>query len=167
MHGWFGDGVRLAAATSAGRREPARLGGKHGAAHNQQVLLRRRAPHRAGHECRAIILPMRTFVHAFSTIAGEASRDQAVFSCAPVVASKSSSAAAAIDEVGYLSYSSRHADLMFELISRRYQVLLTHPLIFLGTQKNRATIGAIPERIARPRPAAYPCEFAKRTSNAA
>jgi DNA replication protein DnaC len=27
----------------------------------------------------------------------------------------------AIDEVGYLSYSSRHADLMFELISRRYQ----------------------------------------------
>jgi DNA replication protein DnaC len=27
----------------------------------------------------------------------------------------------AIDEVGYLSYSSRYADLMFELISRRYQ----------------------------------------------
>jgi DNA replication protein DnaC len=27
----------------------------------------------------------------------------------------------AIDEVGYLSYSNRHADLMFELISRRYQ----------------------------------------------
>ena len=26
----------------------------------------------------------------------------------------------AIDEVGYLSYSNRHADLMFELISRRY-----------------------------------------------
>ena len=26
-----------------------------------------------------------------------------------------------IDEVGYLSYSTRHADLMFELISRRYQ----------------------------------------------
>ena len=25
-----------------------------------------------------------------------------------------------IDEVGYLSYSNRHADLMFELISRRY-----------------------------------------------
>jgi IstB-like ATP binding protein len=25
------------------------------------------------------------------------------------------------DEVGYLSYSNRHADLMFELISRRYQ----------------------------------------------
>ena len=31
----------------------------------------------------------------------------------------------AIDEVGYLSYSSRHADLMFELISRRYQVRST------------------------------------------
>ena len=27
----------------------------------------------------------------------------------------------AIDEVGYLSYSSRYADLMFELVSRRYQ----------------------------------------------
>ena len=26
-----------------------------------------------------------------------------------------------IDEVGYLSYSNRHADLLFELISRRYQ----------------------------------------------
>jgi DNA replication protein DnaC len=25
-----------------------------------------------------------------------------------------------VDEVGYLSYSSRHADLLFELISRRY-----------------------------------------------
>jgi DNA replication protein DnaC len=27
----------------------------------------------------------------------------------------------AIDEVGYLSYSDRHADLLFELISRRYE----------------------------------------------
>jgi DNA replication protein DnaC len=26
-----------------------------------------------------------------------------------------------IDEVGHLSYSGRHADLLFELISRRYQ----------------------------------------------
>jgi DNA replication protein DnaC len=26
-----------------------------------------------------------------------------------------------VDEVGYLSYSNRHADLMFELVSRRYQ----------------------------------------------
>ena len=25
------------------------------------------------------------------------------------------------DEVGYLSYSNRHADLLFELVSRRYQ----------------------------------------------
>ena len=29
------------------------------------------------------------------------------------------------DEVGYLSYSNRHADLMFELVSRRYQVRST------------------------------------------
>ncbi len=27
----------------------------------------------------------------------------------------------AIDEVGYLSYSNRHADLLFEIISRRYE----------------------------------------------
>jgi len=30
-----------------------------------------------------------------------------------------------IDEVGYLSYSNRHADLMFEMVSRRYQVRST------------------------------------------
>ena len=30
-----------------------------------------------------------------------------------------------IDEVGYLSYSNRHADLLFELISRRYEVKST------------------------------------------
>src|SRR3954451_21529018 len=30
-----------------------------------------------------------------------------------------------IDEVGYLSYSNRHADLMFELVSRRYQIRST------------------------------------------
>ena len=26
-----------------------------------------------------------------------------------------------IDEIGYLSYSNRHADLLFEIVSRRYQ----------------------------------------------
>lgn len=30
-----------------------------------------------------------------------------------------------IDEVGYLSYSNRHADLLFELVSRRYQTRST------------------------------------------
>lgn len=30
-----------------------------------------------------------------------------------------------IDEIGYLSYSNRHADLLFELISRRYQAKST------------------------------------------
>ena len=30
-----------------------------------------------------------------------------------------------IDEVGYLSYSNRHADLMFELVSRRYETAST------------------------------------------
>ncbi len=30
-----------------------------------------------------------------------------------------------IDEVGYLSYSNRHADLLFELISRRYETRST------------------------------------------
>ena len=27
----------------------------------------------------------------------------------------------AIDELGYLSYSNRHADLLFEIVSRRYE----------------------------------------------
>lgn len=31
----------------------------------------------------------------------------------------------AIDEIGYLSYSNRHADLLFELISRRYETKST------------------------------------------
>jgi len=30
-----------------------------------------------------------------------------------------------IDEIGYLSYSNRHADLLFELISRRYEIKST------------------------------------------
>lgn len=30
-----------------------------------------------------------------------------------------------IDEVGYLSYSNRHADLLFELVSRRYETRST------------------------------------------
>jgi catalase-peroxidase len=34
---------------------------------------------------------------------------------------------------------------------------LTHPLIFLGTQKNRSATGVIPERIAREPAVAYPC----------
>ena len=36
-----------------------------------------------------------------------------------------------IDEVGYLSYSNRHADLLFELISRRYE----HKSIVLTTNR--------------------------------
>jgi DNA replication protein DnaC len=31
----------------------------------------------------------------------------------------------AIDEVGYLSYSNRHADLLFEIVSRRYEAKST------------------------------------------
>ena len=30
-----------------------------------------------------------------------------------------------IDEIGYLSYSNRHADLLFELVSRRYETKST------------------------------------------
>ena len=30
-----------------------------------------------------------------------------------------------IDEVGYLSYSNRHADLLFEIVSRRYEQVST------------------------------------------
>ena len=30
-----------------------------------------------------------------------------------------------MDEIGYLSYSNRHADLLFELVSRRYETKST------------------------------------------
>ena len=30
-----------------------------------------------------------------------------------------------VDEIGYLSYSNRHADLLFELVSRRYETKST------------------------------------------
>ncbi len=49
---------------------PARLAGKHGADLNRQVLYRRRAPHRAGHECRTSILPMRAFVYVAAVTPG-------------------------------------------------------------------------------------------------
>jgi DNA replication protein DnaC len=44
-----------------------------------------------------------------------------------------------IDEVGYLSYSNRHADLMFELISRRYQ----HKSTVVTTNKAFADWGEV------------------------
>ncbi len=44
-----------------------------------------------------------------------------------------------IDEVGYLSYSSRHADLLFELISRRYQ----HKSTVVTTNKPFAEWGEV------------------------
>jgi DNA replication protein DnaC len=37
-----------------------------------------------------------------------------------------------VDEVGYLSYSNRYADLLFEVVSRRYE---THRAIVLSTNK--------------------------------
>ena len=44
-----------------------------------------------------------------------------------------------IDEVGYLSYSNRHADLLFELISRRYQ----HKSTVVTTNKPFAEWGGV------------------------
>ena len=44
-----------------------------------------------------------------------------------------------IDEVGYLSYSNRHADLLFELISRRYQ----HKSTVVTTNKPFAEWGEV------------------------
>ena len=43
-----------------------------------------------------------------------------------------------VDEVGYLSYSNRHADLLFELISRRYEsksTLITTNLLCVAAHK--------------------------------
>ena len=44
-----------------------------------------------------------------------------------------------IDEVGYLSYSNRHADLLFELVSRRYQ----HKSTVVTTNKAFAAWGEV------------------------
>ena len=44
-----------------------------------------------------------------------------------------------IDEVGYLSYSNRHADLLFELISRRYE----HKSTVVTTNKPFAEWGEV------------------------
>ena len=44
-----------------------------------------------------------------------------------------------IDEVGYLSYSNRHADLLFELVSRRYQ----HKSTVVTTNKRFADWGEV------------------------
>ena len=44
-----------------------------------------------------------------------------------------------IDEVGYLSYSNRHADMLFELISRRY----LHKSTIVTTNKRFAEWGEV------------------------
>ncbi len=81
--------------TSATRRKPARIEGKHGAELNLQVLHRRRTPHRAGHECRTNILPISAFVYAAFATTGRASGGLAVSSCAQGAGSRRSSAAVA------------------------------------------------------------------------
>ena len=45
----------------------------------------------------------------------------------------------AIDELGYLSYDSRHADLLFEIVSRRYE----HKSILITTNKPFAEWGEV------------------------
>lgn len=45
----------------------------------------------------------------------------------------------AIDELGYLSYDSRHADLLFEVVSRRYE----HKSILITTNKPFAEWGEV------------------------
>lgn len=81
---------------SARRREAARLRGKHGATRNCQVLSRRRAPHRAGHACRVIILPTRAFVHVGPALTSEANDVRGVCFFAPAAAPRSSSVVVAI-----------------------------------------------------------------------
>jgi len=50
-----------------------------------------------------------------------------------------------IDEVGYLSYSNRHADLLFELISRRFENKATRPI---QGERKRGSRGFGPEWLA-------------------
>ena len=122
----MGDDVRWHLPPRQGGESLPDLGGKHGAAHNGQVLHRRRAPHRAGHECRTIILPTEAFVHALSATAGGPSRDRAVFFCAPAAALRSSSAAAAIAGRSTATPAAAHTPgaRRFQEAGRRYQASL-------------------------------------------
>ncbi len=85
----FGDcrGGVTTMSCAAGPR-PARIEGKHGAELNLAVQSRRRAAHRAGHECRTRILPMMAFVHASSATQRRPSRYQAVSIYAPDAATR-------------------------------------------------------------------------------
>lgn len=56
-----------------------------------------------------------------------------------------------IDEVGYLSYTNRHADLLFELASRRYEARLTivttnKPFEWSGVFPNAACVVSLVDR---------------------
>jgi hypothetical protein len=81
--GWVG--ARPGSERTA-RRELGRIEGKHGVELNLAVLHRRRALHRAGHECGTVILPMMAFVHVWSATAGRQARYQAGCSGARVAA---------------------------------------------------------------------------------
>ena len=51
-----------------------------------------------------------------------------------------------IDEIGYLSYSNRHADLLFELVSRRYETkstIVTTNKAFSDWSKHTALTGGL------------------------
>jgi DNA replication protein DnaC len=67
-----------------------------------------------------------------------------------------------IDEVGYLSYSNRHADLMFELISRRYQknsTIITTNRPFAEWREvfpNAACVVSLVDRLLHPRARRHP-----------
>jgi hypothetical protein len=59
-----------------------------------QVRYRRRAPHRAGHECRTSILPIRAFVYGAAATGQRRPRYQVACFCVPAAACRLSSAAA-------------------------------------------------------------------------
>ena len=60
-----------------------------------------------------------------------------------------------VDEVGYLSYSNRHADLLFEIVSRRYEAKSTlittnRPQRLLGRGLPQRRLRGLPGRPPRP-----------------
>jgi DNA replication protein DnaC len=60
-----------------------------------------------------------------------------------------------VDEVGYLSYSNRHADLLFEIVSRRYEAKSTlittnRPQRLLGRGLPQRRLCRLPGRPPRP-----------------
>src|SRR6201997_4698841 len=73
--------------------------------------------------CGAEALSCQACIHSIPALSAHIGSPPGSMQVHPLVPSLMSAAPSllVIDEVGYLSYSNRYADLLFELVSRRYQ----------------------------------------------